>query len=109
MKNIEKMLTHFSWRNLPKVDFFWPHVVFNLTMEWNPPPLVSYKWGKVEVNLLNGKNRTLITDEPVEFEKYLVQEQDFRKLTNHLGGIYGIYLKWMKKTQKITKYNWLDL
>ena len=31
---------------------------------------------------MNGENRPLVTDEPVEFEKYLVGVQDFKKGTN---------------------------
>ena len=33
-----------------------------------------------------GENRQLVTDEPVEFEKYLVEVQDCRKITNHFRG-----------------------
>jgi hypothetical protein len=33
-----------------------------------------------------GENQQLVTDEPVEV-------QDFRRLTNHFRGIYGICLK----------------
>ena len=40
-----------------------------------------------------GENRQLVTDEPVEFEKQLVKVQDFRNITDHFRGIYGIYLK----------------
>ena len=40
--------------------------------------------------------------EPVLVTDHPVQVQDFRKLTHHFRGIYGIYLKLMKKTQKIT-------
>ena len=38
---------------------------------------------------MSGKNRQLVADEPVEVG-------DLRKFTDHLKGIYGIYLKWMK-------------
>ena len=43
-----------------------------------------------------GKHRWLVADEPVEFEKYLVEVQDFKKFTNHFRGSYKISLKWMK-------------
>ena len=33
---------------------------------------------------MNGENRPLVTEEPIEFEKYLVEVQDFRKITYHL-------------------------
>ena len=46
---------------------------------------------------MNGENRLLVTDEPVEFEKQPVEVQDFRKITDHLRGIYTIYLKLIKK------------
>jgi hypothetical protein len=29
--------------------------------------------------------------EPVQFEKYLVEVGDFKRITNHLRGIYRIY------------------
>jgi hypothetical protein len=41
---------------------------------------------------MNGENRLLVTDEPVEFENQLVEVQDFRKkITNWSGGIKKIY------------------
>ena len=38
-----------------------------------------------------GENQYLVTDEPVEFEKKLVEIQDCRKITNYFRGIYRIY------------------
>ena len=49
---------------------------------------------------MNGENRPLITDEPIEFEKQLVEVQDFRKMTHHFRRIYGIYLTLLKNNQK---------
>jgi hypothetical protein len=55
------------------------------------------------------------TDEPIEFERWPVEvEVDFRKITNHLKGIYRIYLKYIKKNHKkhhkmSTRCNQLDL
>ena len=40
-----------------------------------------------------GKKRRLVADEPVEFEVEPVEVRDFRKFTDHFGGIYRIYLK----------------
>ena len=40
-----------------------------------------------------GTNRRLVADESVEFEKELVDVQDFRRYTNYFQGIYRIYLK----------------
>ena len=58
---------------------------------------------------MNGKNRPLVTDELVKFEKEPVEVQDFCKITDHLRGIYGVHLKLIKKNRKITTCNWLDL
>jgi len=40
---------------------------------------------------VTGENRQLVTNEPVEFEKYPVEVQDCRKITDHFRGIYRIY------------------
>jgi hypothetical protein len=37
-----------------------------------------------------GENQQLLTDEHVEFEKKLVEAQDYRKITNHFRRIYKI-------------------
>jgi hypothetical protein len=44
-----------------------------------------------ETEQMIGENRQLVTDEPVEFEKQLVEVQDSRKITNHFRGIFRIY------------------
>ena len=49
-----------------------------------------------------GRNRPLLTDEPVEF-------QDFGKFTNRFRGNYIIDLKLMKENRKMSTCNWLDL
>ena len=56
-----------------------------------------------------GKNRQLVTNEPVEFEKWPVEVQDCRKITDHLRGIYRIYPNFIKETQMMSTCNWLDL
>jgi hypothetical protein len=33
-------------------------------------------------------NQRLVTDEPVESEKYSVEVRDFGRITNHVRGIY---------------------
>jgi hypothetical protein len=43
---------------------------------------------------MDGENQLLLTDESVEV-------QDFWKSTNHFRGIYGIYLKLIKKKSKV--------
>ena len=54
-------------------------------------------------------NWPVVTNESVEFEKYLVDVQDLKNFTNRLRGIYGTYLKLIEKIRKITMCNWLDL
>ena len=39
------------------------------------------------------ENRKLVTNEPVEFEKYPIEVQDCRKCTDQFEGNYGVYLK----------------
>ena len=41
--------------------------------------------------------------------KVQVVVQDYKKITDHFRGIYGIYLKSMKKFRKITTHNQLNL
>ena len=55
-------------------------------------PSVSHvKW---PLNALLGKNRQLVTDEPIEFEELQVEVGDFRRITDRFKRIYGrIYLK----------------
>ena len=42
---------------------------------------------------LLGKKQRLVTDEAVEFQKSLVEVRNFRRITDHLRGLYRIYLK----------------
>jgi hypothetical protein len=42
----------------------------------------------------------LVTYEPVEFEEYPVEVQDFKNITDHLRGIYRIYLQFIKEKLK---------
>ena len=42
---------------------------------------------------MHGKNRPLVTDELVEFEKLPIEMQDFGKITHHFRGIYGMHLR----------------
>jgi hypothetical protein len=42
---------------------------------------------------MSGKNRRLVTDEPVEFEGKSVEVGDFRRITDHFRGIYRMHLK----------------
>ena len=36
---------------------------------------------------------------------WTIKVQDFKKITHHSRGMYGIYLKQIKSNQKITTYN----
>ena len=51
--------------------------------------------------LINGESWHLVTNGPVEFEKYLIQIQDFWKIINHLEE----FLNWIKKYRKMSTYN----
>jgi hypothetical protein len=39
----------------------------------------------------------------------LVEVQDFRKTTDRLGGIYGVYPRFIEKTQETTTHDMVDL
>ena len=43
-----------------------------------------------------------------EFEKYLVEVQDFRKITDHFNGSWRIHLELIKKNRKMSTCNRLD-
>jgi hypothetical protein len=58
---------------------------------------------------MNRDNGPLVTDEPVECKNQPVQVQNLRGITDFFRETYGIYLKSIKKTQKITTCNRLDL
>ena len=47
-------------------------------------------------------SQLLVTNEPLHFDKWLVEIQDFKKITDHLGGNYRTYLKIIKINQNIT-------
>jgi hypothetical protein len=56
-----------------------------------------------------GENRQLVTNEPVEFEKYPVEIQDCTKITDHFKGIYRIYSNLIKENRRMSTCNRLDL
>ena len=56
-----------------------------------------------------GENRQLVTNEPVEFEKQLVEVQDCRKITDHSREIHRIYPNLIKEIQGMSTCNRLDL
>ena len=56
-----------------------------------------------------GKNRQLVTDEPVEFEKQPVEVQDCRKITDYFRRIYRIYPNLIKENRRMSTCNRLDL
>ena len=49
-----------------------------------------------------GDNRQLVTNEPVEFQKQLVENQDCRKITDHFRGIYRMYPQFNKKNWRMS-------
>jgi hypothetical protein len=58
---------------------------------------------------MNGENQPLVADGPAEFEKQPVEVQGFRKITHHLRGIQGMYLKLIQKSegcQHVTSSTW---
>ena len=58
---------------------------------------------------MNWENRPLVTDEPAEFGKLPVEVQDLRKIIDDFRGVYEIYLTLIKKNQKISTCNQLDV
>ena len=59
----------------------------------------TYDWGK----------RQLVANEPVEFEKELVEIQDCRKITDHCGGTYRVYPNLIKENRRMSTCNRLHL
>ena len=55
------------------------------------------------------ESQQLVTDESVEFEKYPVEVQDCKRITDHFRGIYRIYLNLMKENWRMSTCSWLDL
>ena len=49
------------------------------------------------------------SNEPVEFEKKIVDVQDCRKITDHFKGIYRIHLNSIKENRRMSACNRLDL
>ena len=54
---------------------------------------------------MNGYNRLLFTVQPNEFEKKMGDVPDFRRITHHCRGTYGIYPKLIKKNWKMSTCN----
>ena len=48
-----------------------------------------------------GENQQLVTNEPVEFEKQLVEVQECMKITDNLKGIYKIYPNLIKAIRRM--------
>jgi hypothetical protein len=55
------------------------------------------------------ENRQVVTDEPVEFEKWPVEVQDCRKIIDHFRGIDGLYPNLIKENGRMSTCNRLDL
>ena len=56
-----------------------------------------------------GANWQLVTNEPMEFEKWPVEVQNCRRITDHYRGIYRIYPNLIKENRRMSTCNWLDL
>ena len=56
-----------------------------------------------------GENRQLVTNELVEFEKWPVEVQDCRKITDHSRGIHRIYPNLIKENRRMSTCNRSDL
>ncbi len=52
---------------------------------------------EVLLGAMIGKNRQLVTNEPVEFEKYPVEVQDCKKIIDHFRGSYRMYSNLIKE------------
>jgi hypothetical protein len=105
--------TFLGLNNLPNTSAFYHHICENLNAQSNvvwvlciitqtihvlyEPSAQFYAW---EQSI--GEIRSLVTDEPVEFEKKTVQ--DFRKITDRSGIIYRIYLELLEKTKRINMW-----
>jgi hypothetical protein len=53
-----------------------------------------------DISPMNMYNQLLDTMEAVEFEKQLVEVQDFMKFTDHFGGICRTYLNFVEEKLK---------
>ena len=60
---------------------------------------------------MSEKNRQLVTDEHIRLSlrNKSVEAGDFRRVTDHLRGIYRVHLKWVKQNWKMSTCNRLDL
>ena len=58
---------------------------------------------------MNRENEPILTYKLVEFEKYLVQIQDFKKMIDPFWGVCRIFLNVIKKSQQMSKCNWVVL
>ncbi len=47
------------------------------------------------------ENWQLVTNEPVEFEKYPVEVEDYMKIANHFRRIYRIYPNLTKESRRM--------
>ena len=62
-----------------------------------------------DIETMIRENRHLVTEEPVEFKKSPVEVGDCRKITDRFRGIYRVYPNLIKKNQRRSTCNWLDL
>ena len=63
----------------------------------------------LKTNSMNRENQPLVTCEPIEFEKYAVEIQDLKKITDCFKRIYRIYLVLTtknRKSQHVINWTW---
>jgi hypothetical protein len=105
-----------SLRTLTTVDLFyfyhvWRHTWIdihwnNIWLRYRSHMTSHYTWGSLttlhDFGAMIGKNRRLVTDEPVEV-------QECRRITDHFRGSYRIYPKLIKENRRMSTCNRLDL
>jgi hypothetical protein len=57
---------------------------------------------------MNGENWLLVTKEPVEFKNNQLKFKTLGKEIHHFRGLYGIYIKLIKKNRRTPTCDWLD-
>ena len=105
----EHMTSHYTWRSVTTLNDFGGNLGQPLeTLFW----ALTISWSRLLAHVWSGPKllSCLVTDEPVEFEKELVEvHQVLRKRTDHFRGISRINLKLMKENRNMSMCSRLDL
>ena len=59
-----------------------------ITLNTGSPRTLHWSLVFKVLSSMSGENQRLVADEPVEFEKQLVEVGDFKRITNHSRRIY---------------------